>query len=233
MSDHEGRRRAELLESVQKMRELEKDKPLWEEGARRRRAQEEQEARNREARKQAKARAEAEAEYAKRQEQSKQRFKETEGTRIKQEQDREEFINQQHFQKQNSFVFRHWSAHDAISRYVEVSKVFDSAIFQGMSLTFDNIPWPVEKDPQSVALRDITWEAIESFFSTAEFIMEPNAYKSLISKSHLRFHPDRWRSRGILAAVANDVERDCLANAANVVSQALTPIWSRAKQRAE
>jgi len=232
-SERDDQRRTALLESMRKIRELEKDKPLWEEAARKRRLLEEQEAREEEARKQAKAQAEAEAEFARFQEQARQRYNETERARIKQEHDRKDFITQQYFRKQSSFIPRPWSIRNAVSRYVDVSKEFDSANFQAMSLTFDNIPWPVEHDPRIVTFTDITWEAIESFFLAAELILGRSEYRSLVSKSQIRFHPDRWRSRGILAAVTNEIERDCLANAANTVSQALTPIWSNLKQRAE
>ena len=57
-----------------KMRELEKDKPLWEEEARKRQAREQREAREREARKQKQEQARTEADFAKRQEQAKRRL---------------------------------------------------------------------------------------------------------------------------------------------------------------
>lgn len=61
--------------------------------------------------------------------------------------------------------------------------------------------------------------------------MRAQDYKTFVQKSHLRFHPDRWRSRGLLKAVLDDTERECLDVAANTVAQALTPIWSELKGR--
>jgi len=74
-SDHEeARRQAALEESMRKMWELNQDKPIWEEAARERRAQEERDAREAEARRQQREQARAEAEYARSQAQAQQRF---------------------------------------------------------------------------------------------------------------------------------------------------------------
>jgi len=221
------------LVSMQKMRELEKDRPLWEAEANKRHAREEREAREREAGKQAHEQARAEAEFARRQERARHCFHETEAARIKKEQEMESFMSRHWFQKQSSFTKIHWTLHDARVRYVDASNTFDNTDFQKTSATFDNIPWPIEKDPRSASFRDITWEAVESFFSGLEQFTDENLFRSLVSKSHLRFHPDRWRSRKVLYSVTNEIERECLQNAANIVSQALTPIWSRVTQRAE
>ena len=40
-----------------------------------------------------------------------------------------------------------------------------------------------------------------------------------------RFHPDRWRARGLLKSMEDDDERGFIEVAANTVAQALTPLW--------
>ena len=44
-----------------------------------------------------------------------------------------------------------------------------------------------------------------------------------------RFHPDRWRARGLLKSMEDDDERGFVEVAANTVAQALTPLWREAK----
>jgi len=64
-----------------------------------------------------------------------------------------------------------------------------------------------------------------SFFNAVKPFMRTQDFKVFVEKSHRRFHPDRWRSRGLLKSVLDEVERGCLEVAANTVAQALTPIW--------
>ena len=44
-----------------------------------------------------------------------------------------------------------------------------------------------------------------------------------------RFHPDRWRARGLLKNMQDDDERGFIEVAANTVAQALTPLWREVK----
>ena len=44
-----------------------------------------------------------------------------------------------------------------------------------------------------------------------------------------RFHPDRWRARGLLKNMQDDDERGFIEVAANTVAQALTPLWRGVK----
>jgi hypothetical protein len=55
--------------------------------------------------------------------------------------------------------------------------------------------------------------------------IEASEYHAFIQASHRRFHPDRWRARGLLTAVANSEERERLECAVNIVAQALSPLW--------
>jgi hypothetical protein len=92
-------------------------------------------------------------------------------------------------------------------------------------LTLEGTPWPVLHSPYSLKVEHVEWSAVEGFFSAVRPLLSVSEYRSLVEKSHRRFHPDRWRSRGLLATV-HDVElRQELETAGNVVAQALTPIW--------
>lgn len=44
-----------------------------------------------------------------------------------------------------------------------------------------------------------------------------------------RFHPDRWRARGLLKSMEDHDERGFIEVAANTVAQALTPLWREVK----
>ena len=44
-----------------------------------------------------------------------------------------------------------------------------------------------------------------------------------------RFHPDRWRARGLLKSMQDDDGRGFVEVAANTVAQALTPLWREVK----
>ena len=85
------------------------------------------------------------------------------------------------------------------------------------------------------------WNSVEEFFDSVRPYIRSHEYQSFIEKSHKRFHPDRWRSRGVLKSVVDEAERSCLEvgklifiltyvvsddfQAANTVAQALTPLW--------
>jgi hypothetical protein len=119
-----------------------------------------------------------------------------------------------------------WTARQALARFILASDQFDLIKFsEEQPLTLEGTPWPVLHSPYSLKVEHVEWSAVEGFFSAVRPLLSVSEYRSLVEKSHRRFHPDRWRSRGLLATV-HDVElRQELETAGNVVAQALTPIW--------
>ncbi|TCD71675.1 hypothetical protein EIP91_005441 [Steccherinum ochraceum] len=124
-----------------------------------------------------------------------------------------------------------WTPQRAFQWYLHVSHLFDSAKFSPSDpLTFADIPWPILSRPGSYAPQDITWSAVEAFFAALKADADASMgvldeYKKLVEKSHKRFHPDRWRARRVWLGVPEGETKDALEAAANVVAQALTPIW--------
>lgn len=76
----------------------------------------------------------------------------------------------------------------------------------------------------------IEWNAVEQFFSAVEPLMSmPGEYKLLLEKTHRRFHPDKWRARGMMNSVLDEELRKKLEGAGNIVAQAVTPLWLKSK----
>ncbi|KAI0793103.1 hypothetical protein BC629DRAFT_347894 [Irpex lacteus] len=127
-----------------------------------------------------------------------------------------------------------WHEPRVLERFLFVSDEFDTLKFQleeSQPLTFDSIPWPILGHPRGITLEDIDWTAVEKFFSAAEKLLkEKGEYKALVEKAHRRFHPDKWRSRGILNSVLDDDLRGRLEAAGNVVAQAITPLWLKSRE---
>ncbi|TRM70070.1 hypothetical protein BD626DRAFT_391274 [Schizophyllum amplum] len=228
--DEEAAHRAALEESRRKLAELEKDRPLWEEQARKR-AQSEHPDTTRVRAAEDAQRAAAEA----------QRQREAEARRAREAAEREEQQRQQQEaarraeerrQRQRRFAYGPWSTARALERYRALAEDFDKTKFAADTpLGFEDVPWPVLHSPVNFTIEDVDWAAVEAFFMAVRPSMRAQDYKTFVQKSHLRFHPDRWRSRGLLKAVLDDTERECLDVAANTVAQALTPIWSELKGR--
>lgn len=128
-----------------------------------------------------------------------------------------------------------WSERSALARYLSISIEFDSIRFSTeQPLTFESVPWPVLHAPRTISLDGIEWSAVEQFFGTVEVIVaDPGEYKSLLEKTHRRFHPDKWRSRGIMNSVLDEHLRNKLEVAGNVVAQAVTPLWHRSKSKSK
>uniref|UniRef100_A0A0W0FGR6 Uncharacterized protein n=1 Tax=Moniliophthora roreri TaxID=221103 RepID=A0A0W0FGR6_MONRR len=222
--DERAAREAAIAESRRKLAELEKDKPLWEAEARKRamweKAEEEaqrlreaqrrwEEARQAEAVKQARVNAAREREEAARREREQ-----------KAQRQREKY------QRQQRWSYGPWTTQRALEKYKVMSQSFDTTKFSDEEpLTFDTVPWPVLKHPASLSVEDVDWSAVENFFQGVQPHMKSQDFRDLIEKSHRRFHPDRWRARGLLKTVANEAERGFLDVAANTVAQALTPLW--------
>ena len=208
--DAEDEDATRLAESLQKMADLEADRPLWEAAKKKReaceRAQEEQQRVNSEARK------------------AQQRGKERDGggERVSQEQDpnrkREETNYQERKRLDRERQARYeqwnsgaWTTYRALERYRLVCQYFDETKFsETYPLTFHDIPWPTLQSPFKNSPQDMTWEAVQGFFMVAKTIIRGQAYRDFLKSSVSRFHTDRWRSRKLLESIVNEEERDCV-----------------------
>lgn len=253
--DIEATRAATIEESRRKLAELEQDRPMWEDAARRRTASEQPEEsaararanlrrraaeeaaakelkeREREAQA-ARQRAAAEkerrrrAEEAAREEQEQRRR--SEETKRKQDEERaqREARRRQQEQRRRSDHFGPWTVARALDLFRETCETFDATKFgPDYPLTFDAVPWPVLVAPTRRAVEDVDWAAVEAFFEAVKPSLRAQEYRQLVEKTQRRFHPDRWRSRRLLQSVEDSEERDAMEVAANTVAQAITPLW--------
>ncbi|KAG1808170.1 uncharacterized protein BJ212DRAFT_1485119 [Suillus subaureus] len=228
-SNEEAMRQAELAESIRKMRELDRDKPLWEEQRKKREAHERAEEQERQAKAEQRRRAEAERQRQQREEAERLAHQ----VRAEAERhDAEERQRQEHrrLRQRQRWESGAWTSHRALERYKVLSEEFDAAKFTpDQPVAFLDIPWPVLHHPSRLTVEDVDWSAVERFFATVKTSMRPQDYKDFVERSHRRFHPDRWRARKLWSAIRDDVERSCLEVAANTVAQAITPIWREVK----
>ncbi len=119
-----------------------------------------------------------------------------------------------------------------MARFRFVNTEFDNTTFSRTKpLTFESVPWPVLLSPYEVKLEEIDWKAVEEFFEKLELMVHRGEYKTLVEQAHRRFHPDKWKSRGLLNTVLDDTLRRQLESAGNIVAQATTPIWMNLKSR--
>lgn len=183
------------------------------------------------------ARAEERARKEREAQEAAERKRQAEELRARQEaQQREEAKRrakeQERRQKQKEherWLYGPWTPQRALERYKTQAEVFDTAKFTDENpVTFLDIPWPVLSRPTSYRAQDIDWTAVEQFFMTVRSHMRSQDYKTLVEKSHRRFHPDRWRARRVLQSVEEE-EKSMLEVAANTVAQAITPIWREIK----
>ncbi|KAG2150509.1 hypothetical protein DEU56DRAFT_869324 [Suillus clintonianus] len=230
--NEEAMRRAELAESIRKMRELDRDRPLWEEERRKREAHEraEEQERQSKAEQRRKAEAEIQRQQLEREEAERQARRvraEAERSAAEEERRRQE---QRRLRQRQRWEFGIWTSHRALERYKVLSEEFDTTRFTpDQPIAFLDIPWPVLHHPSCLTVEDVDWSAVEKFFATVKTSMRPQDYKDFVERSHRRFHPDRWRARKVWSAIRDDVERGCLEVAANTVAQAITPIWREVK----
>ncbi|KAJ7218062.1 hypothetical protein GGX14DRAFT_599489, partial [Mycena pura] len=207
--DPEAERMAAIAESRRKLAELEADRPLWEQEAKKR------EKREKEAQEAQRAKAErraAEARKAEEERSAKERERQAaqEQQRLREAQERARYEREKR-QRNERLSYGRWTTQRALERYKILSDTFESTKFSAEEqLTFEAIPWPVLHPPFSFSVEDIDWAAVESFFNAVKVHMRPQDYASLVQKSHRRFHPDRWRSRGLLKTVVDEAERECL-----------------------
>lgn len=220
-----------LAESLQKMADLEADRPLWEVAKTKReaceRAQEEQQR--------------AKSEARKSQQREKQRDEGGEEARLRQEQDqnrrREEaiFLERERLDRERRARYDQWNSgawttYRALERYRLVCQYFDKTKFsETYPLTFHDIPWPTLQSPFRNSPQDMTWEAIQGFFMVAKTIIRGQAYRDLLKSSVSRFHTDRWQSRKLLESVVNVEERDCIEVAVDSVGKSLGNLWDEWK----
>ncbi|KAJ8519926.1 hypothetical protein ONZ45_g3158 [Pleurotus djamor] len=222
--DVEAVRLSMIEESRRKLAQLESDRPLWEQAAHLRKVREQTE--------EAEARAKAEARRAEQERMEEERRararREAEARAREEAMKREEAARKEAERRKRNqrYSAGPWTTQRALERCRTLSEYFDTTKYSSENpLCFDDIPWPVLSPPQSFSAEDIDWSTVEKFFRAIRVHMKPLDYKSFVEKCHKRFHPDRWRSRGLLKSIADETERNCLEVAANTVAQALTPIW--------
>lgn len=221
LDPEEAERRAKIEESRRKLAQLEADRPLWEEEAKKRAIREKAEAEARQARAAAHKR-----EEVKRQEERRAREQqEAEQRDNARQQDRQERARREHErqQRQQRWSSGPWTPQRALEKYKAMSEYFDTTKFCDLEpLTVDSVPWPVLHPPSRFSVEDVQWASVEEFFAVLKGQMRPQDFKTFVEKSHRRFHPDRWSSRSLLKSVVDEAERDSLEVAANTVAQALT-----------
>ncbi len=125
-----------------------------------------------------------------------------------------------------------WNNARAIAVYQERCKIFDMATFDHVTpMTFDMAPWPVLKHPVELTEEDITSLRVDEFFETAlrHRYVPYEKLKSMIRESATRWHPDRWKARGIFNSVANE-DYAGWEGLVTTVAQALMPMRDEVKQ---
>ncbi|KAI6135687.1 hypothetical protein EV401DRAFT_1844052 [Pisolithus croceorrhizus] len=223
--DPEAARQAEIAESIRKMRELEKDRPLWEEQRRLREARQLAEEEERRVRIEQHRRAEEQRKLREQEaiEQERRRAAAEAERRARDELRHRENRKRRQRERWDSGP---WTPIRALERYRMLSEEFDAWKFSpDESITFYDVPWPVLHAPSRLTVEDVDWSAVEAFFDAVKSQMRLQDYKAFVEKSHRRFHPDRWRARNVWLAIRDDVERGFMEVAANTVAQAITPIW--------
>ena len=243
--DEEAIRRASIEESIKKIRELEKDRPMWEEAARKRQAAAEAEERAKwEAKQQEelKQKRQAEAEEQRKRDETARKARE-EAERQREAETAKANIEKRRTQLRNNIMRKvnaqkaenrgRWTSQNSVMWYREQCDVFDKTKFRSADavVAFESIPWPTTSCPGAFKPEDITWESTESFFERARQYMTWEEYLKCVEKSVVRFHPDRWTARGVLLTIAdaNDVER--YKAAAIRAAKAINDLNSKLKDR--
>ncbi|KAJ7063689.1 hypothetical protein C8F01DRAFT_87542 [Mycena amicta] len=124
-----------------------------------------------------------------------------------------------------------WTVGRALVRIQSLMDEFESLKFSEMQpLSVSAVPWPVLIDPLVLQVADISWDTVESFFARVKQMeVDVAVYNALVQRVHRMFHPDRWRARGILESVMDAEVRAKLEAAGNVVSQAMSPLWTKTR----
>ncbi|KAJ7188255.1 hypothetical protein C8R46DRAFT_879254 [Mycena filopes] len=217
--DTEAERLAAIAESRRKLAELEADRPLWEQEAKKRERLEKEEQEAQRARLAERRAAEArkvDAERRATMERERQQSRAKEEVRVRGSEERARRERERR-QRNERWAYGPWTTQRALERYKTLSDIFDSTKFSADDpLTFDSVPWP--QSALSFSVEDIDWASVEGFFNAVKPHMGDKEFRSFVEKSHRRFHPDRWRSRGLLKSVEDENERGCLEVGAVVAS---------------
>jgi hypothetical protein len=232
--DEEFLREASIAESRRKLAELEADRPLWEEAAKRRQMSERAEESVRRAKAEERRLAAERLAEAERRARAEQEEREAREKAEKLMREREEAAkrDRERRQRHQRWASGYWTTSRALERYRDVSDTFDNTKFSpSLPLHFDDVPWPVLHQPTRFTVEDVDWASVESFFDAVRPHMRTQDFKAFVQAGHRRFHPDRWRSRGLLKSIHDEAERGYLEVAANTVAQALTPLWTELKGR--
>lgn len=132
---------------------------------------------------------------------------------LREQKEREEAFKRQRERRQREqrWNIGPWTPIRALERYRVLSEAFDTTKFNAHDpLSFHVVPWPILTPPARMSVEDVDWNAVESFFDAVKSHMRTQEFKMFVEKSQRRFHPDRWRARGLLKTVENEAERSCL-----------------------
>ncbi|KAK7062673.1 hypothetical protein VNI00_000161 [Paramarasmius palmivorus] len=126
-------------------------------------------------------------------------------------------------------VSRVWNEGLAIDRFKAVLDEFEKAkCSESQPLTSAAIPWPVLTDPFSLAPQEIEWADVEKFLAALQRRTgNAQAFRQLLGRAQRVFHPDRWRSRGLLKTVIHEELRTSLEVTGNKVSQAINSEYTK------
>jgi hypothetical protein len=118
-----------------------------------------------------------------------------------------------------------WTPRKALDQYNQLAAEFDSLrVSESAPLDMSKVPWPVLHAP-GYKLAQVDWSAVEAFFSQAEILLggkKSPAWKELLKSSARRFHPDRWRARGLIGPYGGGQE---VEDRVNDVAKALNPLY--------
>ena len=118
-----------------------------------------------------------------------------------------------------------WTARKALDRYNQLAAEFDSVrVSESAPLDMTKVPWPV-LHPPGYKLAQVDWSAVEAFFSQTEMLLggkKSAAWKELLKSSTRRFHPDRWRARGLIGPYGGGQE---VEDRVNDVAKVLNPLY--------
>ncbi|KAL0581280.1 hypothetical protein V5O48_000763 [Marasmius crinis-equi] len=131
-----------------------------------------------------------------------------------------------------------WTSPRALERFKIVLAEFESITYtEDQPLTMGSVPWPILTDPFDVdtedpgkALEELEWGMVEVFFRDIAKYVDLTEYKTLLERTNLAFHPDRWKARRLLDTVVEEDVRGWLEAKGNMVAQAVTPLWKESKQ---
>lgn len=143
---------AAIEESRRKLAALERDRPLWEEAARRRAASEQAEDRDAGRRKRAMEEAERRVREEEVRREEERRREEEERVR-REERERENRREEERRHRMKRWTFGPWTPQRALERYKSLADEFDTGKFgAGYQLTFDQVPWPVLHSPLNLTV---------------------------------------------------------------------------------